>query len=217
MENVAADFQYAGYYLHSRSGLSLTATRAYNTSFGRFINRDPIAELGGTNLYGYAANMPQAMSDPTGLAPTCPNPCPPNWTGHVVFTRIGDYTIWVLCYKGRQTGTGTVSGNGGSMTFSYNIGNGPLQDGANTASQLVTQQYYNNSLTVTAIAGILAAGIILADGIAGKMLADVERSLQWEWKAPDHTGGLAPQEIERNLAREAIEKARAMFERLFNQ
>jgi RHS repeat-associated protein len=65
LEAVVTDYQYSGYYLHSRSGLSLTATRAYNPQFGRFINRDPIAEQGGVNLYGYVGNAPIAMSDPT--------------------------------------------------------------------------------------------------------------------------------------------------------
>lgn len=38
------DFQYARYYVHSRSGLNLTLNRAYNSSLGRWISRDPIAE-----------------------------------------------------------------------------------------------------------------------------------------------------------------------------
>jgi hypothetical protein len=33
-----ADFGYAGYYVHSRSGLNLTVYRAYNPTLGRWIN-----------------------------------------------------------------------------------------------------------------------------------------------------------------------------------
>ncbi len=66
-ELVPSDFGYAGYYLHSRSGLNLTRTRTYNGSIGRFINRDPIQEKGGTNLYNYVANTPSNRTDPTGL------------------------------------------------------------------------------------------------------------------------------------------------------
>lgn len=61
-----ADFQYVGYYMHARSGLNLTRTRAYSASLGRFINRDPIAERGGTNLYGYVAGDPINLRDPSG-------------------------------------------------------------------------------------------------------------------------------------------------------
>ncbi|HIA54763.1 MAG TPA: hypothetical protein EYN91_22210 [Candidatus Melainabacteria bacterium] len=51
LESVAADFQYAGYYYHSRSGLSLTDSRAYSGYLGRFMSRDRVEETGGLNLY----------------------------------------------------------------------------------------------------------------------------------------------------------------------
>jgi RHS repeat-associated protein len=60
-------FQYASYYMHERSGLSLTGTRPYDAGLGRFISRDPIAELSGTNLYGYVGNDPASFVDPSGL------------------------------------------------------------------------------------------------------------------------------------------------------
>jgi RHS repeat-associated protein len=62
-----ADFGFAGYYLHSRSGLNLSATRAYSPVLGRFINRDPIGESGGVNLYEYVGNNPMSWTDPLGL------------------------------------------------------------------------------------------------------------------------------------------------------
>jgi len=62
-----ADFQYAGYYLHARSGLNLTLYRAYNSGLGRWISRDPIEEVGGINLYAYVGNNPTNIIDPTGL------------------------------------------------------------------------------------------------------------------------------------------------------
>jgi RHS repeat-associated protein len=73
-EVVPADFQYARYYLHSRSGLNLTRTRAYSGSVGRFINRDPIEEEGGVNLFAYVTNDPVSFVDPLGLklAPMSP-------------------------------------------------------------------------------------------------------------------------------------------------
>ncbi|MBS2010083.1 MAG: hypothetical protein JST01_23745 [Cyanobacteria bacterium SZAS TMP-1] len=62
-----SDFQYAGYYYHPRSGLSLTLNRAYSPVLGRFINRDPIGEEGGVNLYAYCENNPIGFHDPSGL------------------------------------------------------------------------------------------------------------------------------------------------------
>lgn len=67
-EVVASDFQYAGMYWHSRSGLNLTWFRAYNANFGRFISRDPLREDEGPNLYAYVGNNPASGIDPLGLA-----------------------------------------------------------------------------------------------------------------------------------------------------
>ena len=64
---LASDFQYAGYYYHAPSGLNLTTYRAYNPTLGRWINRDPIEEEGGTNLYQYCLNEPISFFDPLGL------------------------------------------------------------------------------------------------------------------------------------------------------
>jgi RHS repeat-associated protein len=66
-ETLAPDFGYAGYYLHSRSGLNLTRTRAYDSALGRFINRDHIGEAGGINLFAYVSNDPIMLRDPSGL------------------------------------------------------------------------------------------------------------------------------------------------------
>jgi RHS repeat-associated protein len=38
------DFQYAGYYYHSPSGLSATLNRFYSPSWARWLSRDPIGE-----------------------------------------------------------------------------------------------------------------------------------------------------------------------------
>jgi RHS repeat-associated protein len=64
-----ADFQYAGYYLHQRSGLNLTLYRAYSSNLGRWISRDPIEEIAGINLYNYVSSDPINYADPFGLAP----------------------------------------------------------------------------------------------------------------------------------------------------
>jgi RHS repeat-associated protein len=66
VSSTAADFGFAGYYVHGRSGLNLTRARAYSPAFGRFISRDPTEELGGVNLYEYVANRPTKLRDPSG-------------------------------------------------------------------------------------------------------------------------------------------------------
>jgi RHS repeat-associated protein len=67
-----ADFGFAGYYVHSRSGLNITQYRAYNTGLGRWLSRDPAGEMGGLNLYAYVGNTPTTKVDPLGLG--CQDP-----------------------------------------------------------------------------------------------------------------------------------------------
>lgn len=81
---LAADFQYAGYYVHSPSGLNLATYRAYSPSLGRWINRDMIGENGGVNLYGYGANCPVSVVDPSGLTPY-------NENGALIYKDLGEF------------------------------------------------------------------------------------------------------------------------------
>jgi hypothetical protein len=48
--------------------LSQTTQAHYDPTIGRFINRDPIAEEGGANLYGFVGNRPIKYIDPLGLS-----------------------------------------------------------------------------------------------------------------------------------------------------
>ena len=52
---------------HSNSGLIDFGFRFYSPELGRFLNRDPIGEAGGINLYGFVGNSPPNAIDPHGL------------------------------------------------------------------------------------------------------------------------------------------------------
>ena len=64
----ASDFQYAGYFQHAPSALNLTVFRAYSPILSRWINRDPIQEAGGINLYEYVSSEPLNSNDTDGLS-----------------------------------------------------------------------------------------------------------------------------------------------------
>jgi len=63
-----SDFTYAGYYNHSASGLYATLNRLFDPNLGRWISRDPIEEIAGSNLYRYVSSNPVNFLDPLGLA-----------------------------------------------------------------------------------------------------------------------------------------------------
>jgi RHS repeat-associated protein len=64
---VSSDFQFGGYYHHAASGLNLTLHRAYNSSLGKWLSRDPLGEKVGSNLYRYVLNDPISLKDSLGL------------------------------------------------------------------------------------------------------------------------------------------------------
>jgi RHS repeat-associated protein len=63
---MSADFGFAGMFVHWPSGLNLTLFRAYSADLGRWLNRDPIQEKGGLNLYAYVGNNSINAVDPSG-------------------------------------------------------------------------------------------------------------------------------------------------------
>jgi RHS repeat-associated protein len=65
--NYGNPYLFTGQRLDSESGLYYYKNRYYSTSQGRFISRDPIGHMGGTNLYCYVLGLPTKAVDPTGL------------------------------------------------------------------------------------------------------------------------------------------------------
>jgi RHS repeat-associated protein len=65
--SIVPDIGYSGYFYHKVSGLDFTRHRAYDPIHARWLNRDPIAEAGGVNLYAYVDGNPISRIDPLGL------------------------------------------------------------------------------------------------------------------------------------------------------
>jgi RHS repeat-associated protein len=68
--DLEADYGFAGMFVSSETGLSLTQYRAYDPELGRWLSRDPLedAEMEeGPNLYAYVRNNVVNLIDPQGL------------------------------------------------------------------------------------------------------------------------------------------------------
>ncbi len=74
-----AQFDYTGFYYHAPSEMNLALYRAYDWLTGRWLSRDPIAEAGGINLYGYVSNNPTNRRDLFGLQTLNQSPLDPEW------------------------------------------------------------------------------------------------------------------------------------------
>ena len=75
------------------TGLSYYGYRFYAPALGRWMNRDPLGEAGGINLYGFVLNNPLNYIDPTGLFGTGGPGSP--YPGHTDFPGQGrfDYDL----------------------------------------------------------------------------------------------------------------------------
>jgi RHS repeat-associated protein len=60
-------FRFSTKYWDSETGLYYYGYRYYSPDKGRWINRDPLGEVGGLNQYGFVENSPVKKSDPLGL------------------------------------------------------------------------------------------------------------------------------------------------------
>jgi RHS repeat-associated protein len=63
-------YRYSSKEAHVNSGMYYYGFRFYDPNLQRWINRDPIGEVGGINLFGFAENDPPNEVDPFGLTLT---------------------------------------------------------------------------------------------------------------------------------------------------
>ncbi len=61
-----------GYIFSDETGQYLVRSRWYDPAFGRWIERDPMHTVEGSNLYMYCSSMPADVTDPYGLMSCCP-------------------------------------------------------------------------------------------------------------------------------------------------
>ncbi len=60
-------YRFSSKEVHAASGLYAYGFRFYDPSLQRWLNRDPLGEAGGINLYGFVGNSPLSRVDPWGL------------------------------------------------------------------------------------------------------------------------------------------------------
>lgn len=138
--------------------------RFYSASLGRWINRDPIAEAGGVNLYGFVSNSPLNLLDTDG-----------RWVGIVVGGVIGGIAGgWTNGWIGAVSGAigGMVGGAIGSPMMSSVISNivqTVIQNFLKSLVCKVTLEEFAKDLAIAVATGI-ALG--LAGSSANKVIDD---------------------------------------------
>jgi len=102
----ANTYRFSSQEYHQNSGLLLYLRRAYDPNLQRWLNRDPIGEEGGINLYNYVVNDPNRFVDLLGL---------------------DYYVLYVSAFSGfpHQVVIGD-NGSGGSYAIEYGPANGGL-------------------------------------------------------------------------------------------
>jgi RHS repeat-associated protein len=120
---ISTDFRYAGLFYDKQDGIHLANHRAYNSAISRWLSRDPIVELDGSNpsLYIYVNGNPVNETDVQGQAAAVAFPvapiaagggeavagggmlafCTTNPVGIIVCGAAAVITIGTICYMAK--------------------------------------------------------------------------------------------------------------------
>jgi RHS repeat-associated protein len=180
------DFNFTGLYRHAKSNLDLATYRAYDPDLGRWLNRDPINEKGGLNLYRYVLNQPVALADPSGLVWGMDWLDNPSFDVPLQFISnfaagFGDGLSFDLTRRAREEwdvddvvdkcsgsyNTGWWSG----LAYSFALGGtGSLNGGARSV-------FYSGEGALKAAQLGKGSGLLLADTLGGRALAAIDMNI----------------------------------------
>ncbi|MCF7689355.1 MAG: RHS repeat-associated core domain-containing protein [Cephaloticoccus sp.] len=172
----------------SRSALS--GHRYYSPSLGRFINRDPIEEQGGINLYSFVGNDPVNAWDYLGMESF----------GSTHFDANGN-AYWV-----EEDGADQFSLDAQHTASVWRFG--PMastaqydkQADSGTMAAAATKQWKDYLNTYYPAAGVPEGGVILGEAKSvGDLPADYDFNSDLG-NAPNNAGGMTAGEIRRNMA-----------------
>ncbi|MFD1881392.1 RHS repeat-associated core domain-containing protein [Paracoccus pacificus] len=160
--------RFKGQYFDAETGLHYNRHRYYDPRAGRYLQPDPIAEFGGTNLYSYGPN-PVVYTDALGLAPNLPptNGPPPgdgNWslyhiidnkTGEVVYVgitqdvqaRTNQHTQQIIQNPDGTTSLGPGRLDPGQQDYSFQVEEGGMSEWRARGMEQAHIEYYGTRNT----------------------------------------------------------------------
>ncbi len=106
----------------SDTGFTHFPRRVYIPSLQRFLNRDPIEQSGGINLYEYVANNPIDLYDPLGL-------CYGDWWDPRSYFQEGLNGLWTYLYTGNVYASDQEYNEAVNAAGGYLIDYSPFQGG----------------------------------------------------------------------------------------
>lgn len=202
--------QFSSMPVQRQSGLSLYPFRAYDPTLQRWLNRDPIGEAGGINLYTFVGNSPLNRVDPYGLDPAF-SPGISMFSGltasqQVQASRTAAPLTAALVASVATGGAADVAlvGSGlmveGSLATAVTVGaiSGLAGDAAYQGTRIALGDQQGFSGTELAVSGALGAGV----GGAVNKLSPLVKA-----KCPVKTGlgDLTPSEV--NAIQKAVDEA----------
>jgi RHS repeat-associated protein len=181
-----------GYFTDSdtAAGLICFGHRYYDSSTGRFINRDPIGYEGGENLYAFCGGDPVNGDDPGGTDFTVGSKADPIFvfggadvrSGLVVgLSAVGSSASFGIWNGGSARydptyKTSKVFADVGVTAASFAVPVGSLSAGARTV-------FYSGDGALEAARAGKGAGMLLEDTVGGRILNAVDRALLRQGRA----------------------------------